>query len=148
MKKWRILAASLAAAGLLTGCSSIRELPAEARAGEPQGAEYDLCRTLLMAFLDNDAETFLANVPAEARERFNETAFQTTRKSVIESMGEPISFQYVTALELATFTPHIWKIRFKRTDERSGKEFTSELLFRILVGRMDGKPVLISFQFL
>ena len=60
MKKWRILAASLAAAGMLSGCTTIRELPREARQSEPQGAEYDLCRTLLMAFLRNDAKTFVA----------------------------------------------------------------------------------------
>lgn len=148
MKRFRILAAILAAAGVLTGCTTIRELPAEARAAEPRGAEYDLCRTLLTAFLKNDAKTFLAHIPADARERFNETAFNTTRKSVIESMGEPISFQYVTALELTAFTPHIWKIRFKRADARSGKEFTSELLFRIVVGTVDQKPTVISFQFL
>ena len=63
-------------------------------------------------------------------------------------MGEPISFQYVTSLELTTFTPYIWKIRFERTDPRNGKKFTSEILFRIVTGKLNGKPVLIGFQFL
>ena len=148
MKKWRILAASLAAAGMLSGCTTIRELPREARQNEPQGAEYDLCRTLLMAFLRNDAKTFVAHISPESREKFNEKSFAASRKAITDSMGEPISFQYVTALELTAFTPHVWKIRFRRTDERSGREFTSELLFRILVGTLDGKPVVISFQFL
>ncbi|MCI5779209.1 MAG: hypothetical protein MR051_05270 [Lentisphaeria bacterium] len=148
MRKSRVLIAALTAAGLLTGCTVIRELPADERRNEPQGAEYELCRTLLKAFIRNDAREFLAHVPPEAREQFNEKSFAATRNSVLESMGEPISFQYVTALELTTFTPHIWKIRFKRVDLKTDKEFTSELLFRILVGKLDGKPVLISFQFL
>ena len=148
MKILRLLAAAIMLAGMLTGCASIQELPREVRQNEPQGAEFDLCRTLLMAFLKNDAKTFLAHVSPEAREKFNEKGFAEGRKAIIESMGEPISFQYVTRLELATFTPHIWKIRFRRTDQRTGKEFTSELLFRILVGTLDQKPVLISFQFL
>lgn len=148
MKPLRILAAAFAAAGMLSGCTTIQELPREVRQEEPQGAEFDLCRTLLMAFLKNDAKTFLAHVSPEAREKFNEKGFAAGREAVIKSMGEPISFQYVTKLELTTFTPHIWKIRFRRTDQRTGKEFTSELLFRILVGTLDRKPVLISFQFL
>ena len=148
MRFLRILAATVVVTGMLSGCTTIQELPREARQEEPQGAEFDLCRTLLMAFLKNDSKTFLAHVSPEAREKFNEKSFAAGRKAVVESMGEPISFQYVTTLELLTFTPHIWKIRFRRTDQRTGKEFTSELLFRILVGTIDRKPVLISFQFL
>lgn len=148
MRSLRILAATLAAAGMLSGCTTIQELPREVRQAEPQGAEFDLCRALLMAFLKNDSKAFLAHVSPEAREKFNEKSFAAGRKAIIESMGEPISFQYVTKLELLTFTPYIWKIRFRRTDRRTGKEFTSELLFRILVGTLDQKPVLISFQFL
>lgn len=148
MGRTGVLFTILAAAVWLAGCTVIRELPAEARREQPQGAEFDLCRAQLKAFMSNDAKTFVSNVPEEARRTFNEKYFAASRKSVIESMGEPISFQYVTALELATFTPHIWKIRFKRVNARTGKEFTSELLFKILVGKLDGKPVMISFQFL
>jgi hypothetical protein len=63
-------------------------------------------------------------------------------------MGEPISFRYVTSLELTALRPHIWKIRFQRTDPRNEKKFTSEALFRIITGTIDGKPVLIGFQFI
>ena len=138
----------IASVCLLAGCTTIRELPMEARKGEPQGADYDACRTLLKAFVRNDAKAFLACLPDEMREKFTEKQFAASRKSIIDSMGEPISFQYVTSLELTTFTPYIWKIRFQRTDPRNGKKFTSEILFRIVTGKLNGKPVLIGFQFL
>ena len=139
----------LAGSALLSGCATrIRELPAEVRKTEPQGADFEFCRKLVIAFMKNDAKTFLAHVPGEAREKFNEKQFAASRKAIIESMGEPISFQYVTALELTAFTPHIWKIRFQRTDPRNDKKFTSEALFRIITGKINGKPVLIGFQFL
>ena len=148
MKKLLFKVLLIVSAGVLTACTTIRELPMEQRKGEPQGAEYDLCRDLLKAFMRNDGKTFLSYLPDEMREKFSEKQFKASRKSVIDSMGEPISFQYVTALELTALTPHIWKIRFERTDPRNGKKFTSEILFRIITGKMNGKPVVIGFQFL
>ena len=136
------------AAVFLPACTTIRELPRETRKAEPQGAQYDLCRDLLKAFLKNDSKAFLSLLPEETRKVFTKQHFEATRKSVVDSMGEPLSFQYVTDLELAPFTPHIWKIRFMRKDAKSGKEFTSEALFRIITGTVDHKPVLIGFQFL
>lgn len=148
MKRLGILTAFLLAVVGLTGCTIIREVPSEVRKEQPQGAEFDLCRTLIKAFMKDDAATFVKYIPEEARRTFGVRQFETTRKSVIESMGEPISFQYVTALELTeNITPHIWKIRFKRVN-RKGEEFTSELLFKIVVGKLKDEPVMISFQFL
>lgn len=144
-----VLTGLIAGTAMAVGCATtVRELPAEVRKTEPKGADYEFCRKLVVAFMKNDAKTFLAEMPEEARRKFNEKQFAASRKSIIESLGEPISFQYVTALELTAFTPHVWKIRFQRTDPRNGKKFTSEALFRIITGKIDGKPVLIGFQFI
>ena len=126
MGKSLMLTGLIAGAAALSGrAAGIRELPAEIRQTEPQGADYAFCRKLVIAFLKNDAKTFLAQVPEEARQKFNEKQFSASRKSIIESMGEPVSFQYVTALEMTAFTPHVWKIRFQRTDPRNGRKFTA-----------------------
>lgn len=148
MRKLFVLSSALALAGMMSACTVIRELPPEARAEIPQNEESELCRALLTAFLENDANAFIARLPEESRRNFTKQQFKTTRNAVVESMGEPISFQYVTDLELTAFTPHIWKIRFRRTDARTEQTFTSEALFRIITGRVDGKPVVIGFQFL
>ena len=142
--------ALLAGCTLLCGCATdeVQELPMEAGETEPQGEDFEFSRELVIAFMNNDAKSFLAHVPEEAREKFNEKQFAASRKAIIESMGKPISFRYVTALEMTAFTPHIWKIRFQRTDPRNGKKFTSEALFRIITGKINGEPVLIGFQFL
>ena len=148
MKQWIHRMFLIVAASVLTGCTTIRELPMDQRKGEPQGGEFDLCRDLVKAFILNDGKTFLSYLPEEMQAKFTEKQFAASRKSILDSMGEPISFQYVTALEMTTFTPHIWKIRFERTDPRNGKKYTSEVLFRIITGKLNGKPVLIGFQFL
>jgi len=149
MRKALALAGLIAGAAAASGCATgVRELPAEVRKTEPQGADYQFSRQLVIAFMKNDAKTFLAAMPEEARKKFNEKQFAASRKSILESMGQPISFSYVTALEMTAFTPHVWKIRFERTDPRNGKKFTSEALFRVITGTIDGKPVLIGFQFI
>ena len=142
--------ALLAGSTLLCGCATdeLEELPMETGETEPQGADVEFSRQLVIAFMKNDAKAFLAHVPEEAREKFNEKQFAASRKAIIESMGKPISFRYVTSLEMTAFTPHIWKIRFQRTDPRNGKKFTSEALFRTITGKINGEPVLIGFQFL
>ena len=149
MKTTMLLAGLIAGTAVLSGCATgVRELPAETRKTEPQSADYLFSRKLVIAFMKNDAKTFLGAMPEEARKKFNEKQFAASRKSILESMGEPISFRYVTSLELTAFTPHVWKIRFQRTDPRNGKKFTSEALFRVITGTIDGKPVLIGFQFI
>lgn len=134
---------------LFSGCTTIRELPPEEtvqiRKADP---EYELCRNLLGAFLKNDAKGFIALLPENLRKDFTPEKFKATRTWITESMGEPIEFRYVTRLELVTFTPHIWKIRFKRTDRRTEKEYTSELLFRIVTAMLDNQAVVTGFQFL
>ena len=148
MMKRLLDALLIAAACVLTACTTIRELPMEQRKGEPQGADHEACRTLLKAFVRNDAKAFLNCLPEEMREKFSEKQFAASRKSIIDSMGEPISFQYVTALELTTFTPHIWKIRFERKDKK-GNIIHSEALFRIITGDVgQGKAAVIGFNFL
>ncbi len=149
MRKALALAGLIAGAAAASGCATgVRELPAEVRKTEPQGADYQFSRQLVIAFMKNDAKTFLAAMPEEARKKFNEKQFAASRKSILESLGKPISFSYVTSLEMTAFTPHVWKIRFERTDPRNGKKFTSEALFRVITGTIDGKPVLIGFQFI
>ena len=146
MKKLLVSAAMLALVCILPGCTVIKELPPEAGPAEPD-AEYELGRQLLEAFLVGDGGEFVSLLPEEAAEKFGVKEFENSRKAIAESLGEPISFSYVTDLELPVFTPHIWKVRFRRQD-RSGETFTSEALFRVITGTMDGKPVITAFQFL
>ena len=71
MRKTLLLAGLIAGAAAASGCATgVRELPAEARKAEPQSAEYQFCRKLVIAFMKNDAKTFLGAMPEEARKKF------------------------------------------------------------------------------
>ena len=144
--------AMFAGAILLTfgnGCVIIKEYAPEANAVKINPAEQELARQLLQAFIKNDAKTFVSLLPDETRKNFTVDNFKQTRKSVIESIGEPISYTYMTTLELSALHPQIWKVRFKRYNVNRTKEFTSEVLFKVITGMSDRKTAVITgFHFL
>ena len=144
--------AMFAGAILLTfgnGCVIIKVYAPEANVVKINPDEQELARQLLQAFIKNDAKTFVSLLPEETRKNFTVDNFKQTRKSVIESIGEPISYTYMTTLELSALHPQIWKVRFKRYNVNRTKEFTSEVLFKVITGMSDRKTAVITgFHFL
>ena len=150
IKKRIICAAGLLAAGLfLNGCVVVREYAPQKEAVKVSDREYKLARALLQAFVKNDAKTFVSLLPEETQSKFTVDSFAATRKSVIESVGEPIEYSYVTTLELAGLHPQIWKVRFRRYNVNRSKKFDSEVLFKVVTGMADRKEAVITgFHFL
>ena len=142
---------SLLMAALLTvlfaGCTVVRELPAT---DVPAAAEADrkLGGELLKHFLAGDADKVCALLPDDLREKLEPAKVRESRKSVLETMGTPVSYRYVTAQELPNFTMNLWAVRFRRVNDKTGKEFHSEALFRVITGTVDDKPVIVTFNFL
>ena len=145
-KRLTVMAITAALAALFSGCTVIREYTPEkaevaAKLPEP---EYELARKLLQAFVKNDAEAFVALLPEETRKNFDVKKFRDTRKSIIDSIGEPISYSYMTTLELNVLHPQIWKVRFRRQNVNKTKEFTSEVLFKVVTGTIDKKEAVVT----
>lgn len=135
---------------LATGCTVIREVPMEQALPKEASPELQLCRSLLEAFLKDDARGFVRQLPEETQNSFDVKKFEDTRTYITKTLGQPISYQYLTTLEFVTLSPHIWKIRFERKD-RQGETIRSEALFRIITGQTgpEKKDVsVIGFNFL
>ena len=133
----------------LCGCTVIREVQPRKESLTIKKQEYEIARNLLRAFVSDDGEAFVNLLPEETRTKFTVENFKNTRKAIVESVGEPVSYTYMTSLELPSLTPQIWKVRFRRTNVNKSKEFTSELLFRIITGMVSDKEAVITgFQFL
>ena len=131
------------------GCVVVKEYAPQKDAVKISKQEYALARKLLQAFVKNDAKTFVALLPEKTRSKFTEESFASTRKSVMESVGEPVAYSYITTLELAGFHPQIWKVRFRRYNVNRTKTFYSEVLFKVVTGMADKKDAVItgfSFQ--
>lgn len=134
---------------LFSGCVVIKEYAPAKEEIKVSAQEHELAKKLLQAFIKDDAEAFVALLPEETRTKFTVDSFKTTRQSVIDSVGEPIAYTYVTTLKLATLHPQIWKVTFRRKNVNNTKEFTSEVLFKVVTG-MIGKDeaVITGFHFL
>ena len=134
---------------VFSGCTVIREVEPQKESFTVKKQEYELAKALLRAFAANDGEAFINLLPEETRTKFTVENFKQTRKALTESVGEPISYTYLTTLELPALTPQIWKVRFRRSNVNKTKEFTSELLFRVITGMVNDKEAVITgFQFL
>ncbi|MBR6240958.1 MAG: hypothetical protein IKQ82_05830 [Lentisphaeria bacterium] len=136
---------------LTTACTTIRELPsdpADLELSSEAAEERDYSRKLLEAFLKNDASGFIALLSPEMKEEFGKDKFELSRKVITETLGEPVSFSYVTALEHVAITPYIWKVRFVLKNKEN-KEYYSEALFRVLAGHdTKGDVIVVGFNFL
>lgn len=104
---------------------------------------------MIKALRDNDADTFLSFLHKDTRVRFGKKEFESNRADMKKLFGEIVSAQYVTALEMPTLHPMIWKIRFRRAaQQKDAAPVFHENLFQIVFGRLDGKPCVLSFLFL
>ena len=150
LPKLLTLAAALVALST-TACTTIRELPpqpADLELSSEAAEERDYSRKLLEAFLKNDASGFIALLSPEMKEEFGKDKFELSRKVITETLGEPVSFSFVTALEHVAITPYIWKVRFVLKNKQD-KEYYSEALFRVLAGHdTKGEVIIVGLNFL
>ena len=156
--KFETFAVSLllfAAAAFFGGCASTAPEPAPA-ADAALTEEIATGDAMLAAFRDDDAGAFLKQLPENVAERFGEKEFETARRNLTETMGELESYEFLCPLEMPreekggkkpTLRPLIWKARFLRKTV-SGRAVHQETLFRVVIGRLDDKPHVLSFGFL
>ena len=143
-----VIAASLfLAAGAFSGCTTISELPPEEVKKQGDTPEFILGRDMLIAFLRGDAGGFVSHLSPEVQKQFNAAKFKETRDNIVKNLGEPVSFRFLTTLEMTAVKPNVWVVRFKRVNKISKKEFYQEVLFSIVTAEVDGKAHVLSFNF-
>ena len=139
-----MLLCSAIAVVMAAGCVIVKEYAPKTEKLTVSAAEYDLARKLLQAFVKNDAKGFVSLLPEETRAKFTAEEFAKTRKSLVESVGEPVEYGYLTTLELTALHPQIWRVRFKRWNVNRTKEYTSEILFKVITGTINNKEAVIT----
>ena len=137
----------LLAAALFAGCTTISELPPEEVKKQGDTPEFVLGRDMLIAFLRGDARGFVSHLSPEVQKQFNAAKFNETRGNIVKNLGEPVSFRFLTTLEMTALKPNLWAVRFKRVNPQSGKEFHQEAVFRATTARVDGQARIIGFNF-
>lgn len=147
--RWAMMLVGALSMLFFSGCVVVREYAPQQDAVKVSKQEYELARQLLQAFVKNDAKAFVALLPEETQSKFTVKEFASTRKAVIESVGEPAAYSYVTTLKLGALNPQIWKVTFRRSNINNTKEYTSEVIFKVITGMTDKKNAVITgFHFL
>ena len=147
LRNFATAALPLVAGALLAGCTTISELPPEEVKKQGDTPEFVLGREMLIAFLRGDARGFVSRLSPEVQKQFNAEKFNTTRANIVKNLGEPVSFRFLTTLEMTALKPNVWAVRFKRVNPVSKKVFYQEVLFSIVTAEVDGKAHVISFNF-
>jgi len=140
------MVASLVAA-VAAGCVSVKELPPAEVKKQGDSPEFVLGRKMLIAFLENDGRAFVSYLEPKVQEQFTVEKFRETRERIVRELGEPVSFRYLTTLEMTALKPNIWAVRFKRMNLKNDKEFYQEVLFQVVTAFADGRAHVISFNF-
>ena len=83
----------------------------------------------------------------EKENKISEEEFLVSEKNIREQFGKITGFEYLTDLELPLMHNMIWKVQFERKGKNQ-ETVRQELLFRLILGSINGKPHVISMGFL
>ena len=101
---------------------------------------------ILKALQQSDYQSFAKHVNNDEN-KISEDEFQVSEKNIRNQFGRITGFEYLTDLETPLMHNLIWKVQFERTGENQ-KTVKQELLFRLILGTINGKPHVISMSFL
>lgn len=107
---------------------------------------------LVRAIVENDSKAFLKELPEKLIQEFGKKDFDKTRESMVKELGVPVSYTYLRNMAHPVATICLWVIRFERvpTDpaiRAKNKKTVMEVLFRVVYGKIEGKNILLSFNF-
>ena len=148
MKRFSLFPAVLTAA-LLCACTVI---PDKSESKVPETAvnlsgDIRLGDNLLSAIRADDFQAFhacLSNGPAA---KMTDRDFRTSRKNILSQFGELKEFRFLTEQKTPSVRNLLWIVTFERKGA-SGELITQELLFRLVLGRLEDGAIVLSFGFL
>ena len=132
----------------LAGCRVIDHSAPEqpVRTGVPE-RQIQLGDRILAGIRDDDFQTVSGLLGNELRDRMTDKDFKTSRENITRQFGRIVGFEYLTSLETPLVENLIWRVTFERQDSKGGT-IRQALLFRLVVGEVDGALNVIGFGFL
>lgn len=75
-----------------------------------------------------------------------EQDFRASERYMRERVGQIRSAVFLTELRMPLVRNLIWQVRFERKN-RGGGILEQDMLFRLITGTLDGRPVILNFGF-
>ena len=145
LKNIKFFVIALSAVILFSGCQSVQVIDETKKEND---AAIKTAETFLKAICAGDAEAAYALLPAQAAKHYSTDKFKANTKEINGSFGKMVSYRFLTQLELTPpMRPLIFAVRFKRMGIE-GNDVYQEILFRAVVGKVDGQNKVFVFGFL
>lgn len=154
-KHLSIFLAAVAVLGLLAGCRSTsaetEKKAAEALLADDQAAASAFAlekgNLMLEAMRDGDYEKFMSPLRSEAQAKYTLDFFTKMR----EQLGKIEQTEYLSELRSQMLYTYLWKVSCRRTggaEATEGQPLHFDLLFTLVVGKVDGEYVVFGFRFI
>jgi uncharacterized protein YceK len=145
LKNIKFFVIAFAAVILFSGCQSVQVVDETKKEND---AAIKTAETFLKAICAGDEKTAYALLPAQAAKHYGTDKFKSNAKEISGSFGKMVSCRFLTQLELTPpMRPLIFAVRFKRMGIE-GNDVYQEILFRAVVGKVDGQNKIFIFGFL
>lgn len=134
---------------LLCACAVIPEKPVAETPEIPADTSADIRigERLLAAIRTDDFKAFRACLAGGPAENLTDRDFRTSRESILSQFGVIKEFRYLTELQTPSVRNLLWVAAFERKGG-NGQNIRQELLFRLVLGTLDGRTIVLSFGFL
>ena len=121
--------------------TAVPEIPADA------SADIRIGERLLAAIQTDDFKAFRACLAGGPAANLTDRDFRTSRESILSQFGVIKEFRYLTELQTPSVRNLLWVAAFERKGG-NGQNIRQELLFRLVLGTLDGRTIVLSFGFL
>lgn len=101
---------------------------------------------ILYAVQHSDYKEFEKYVNSDEN-KISEEDFHSSGKNIRDQFGRITGYEYLTDLQLPLMHNMIWKVHFERKGKNQ-ETVRQDLLFRLILGTIDGKTHVISMGFL
>ena len=137
MKK--IILGTMGMTMLITGCRVISpKYPVE----DDSIAVMELGEKFVGSFAEDDSQQFLLCLSPEAKHSLNEEKFVNSYREITKKFGSVKHYELLGELENPVYQIQLWKIRYEKN------QLVNDMLFRVLMAKIDGKMQVVSFAFL
>ena len=145
LKKTKLFTFALVSAIFFCGCQSV---PVVDEAKKEKDAAIETAALFLKAICAGDAKNAYSLLPSQAAKHYGADKLKSNAKEIAGSFGKMVSYRFLTQLELTPpMRPLIFAVRFKRMGI-DGRDVYQEILFRAVVGKVDGQNKVFVFGFL
>jgi hypothetical protein len=157
MKQFALLLVAMVAGSMLFGCKSTQPEPKKqlgqftiSEEAKAKKIAFAYAEDIMKGLTEDNYKLFAKNLTPQMQKKITANKFKVMRKKLFEGLGEYKSRTYLTSLNNVVFKEFVWKAVFEKEvadKNKKPRKFQKQLLFRMVLGKIDNKYVVLGFGF-